>query len=802
MTTRQTTQQSTRPRTDEPGETITRPIEDIATMFADMSTELGRFSEQILERLADVETTRGEPDHSPESGSASDRLPPPTRARRAVPVPLLGEPVDTSFTRPTSTPDALNSWVYPRGEPVDTSFTRPTSTPDALNSWVYPRGEPVDTSFAPSTRTPVAQAAGVDPHQGGPWPDRSLQGESGAAARSRAEPNPASRTPHPPAAEPSTAGPSAAEQAAGPQATGRGPAVPEPPVFDRVLHWTSRHGIRLLAWSGGAVTLLGIVLLLVMAVQQGWLGPLGRVVGGAALGLALPIAGRHVHRRSAAGMSAALVATGIATLYLDVIAATALYGFLPPPGGLVAALALAGGGLWIADRWTSQPLAVGVVLGCAVCAPLLFGSQLGAPGTSMALLTGFLVMLKLAAMPVQMRRGWPVLTVVSALPAVLSALVANAHAATVGPPWPAAWAATTVAVTGIALAVITSTRRPRDPVSIVLLLAAGSPALLVAPLLPRWAGSVVVGIVIVLYAAVWLGQRLLFNRLVPRPLGIAAGGAAALALLQLSVTALDGSARSPALLAQSVALGILAVRLRGKGILLTALVYGGSGALLAATLDVPPMLFTSFPAEPYIVDGLIRWGSVLPGIAAFALIGLAALVLTRSAVGLGVVPPRHPGLLLPAAALLYGSGGAVLSSFLAIAPTTTGFLAGHGAITVSWLLAAFVLLLRGLRSGPHRLAGFVLIFTALAKLALFDVSALDGFARVGTFLAAGLLLLAGGTWYARRIADRQTPDGQTPDGQTPDGQTPDGQTADRQTADRPADPVDSRHDPRGGDTAR
>src|SRR5436305_2241204 len=46
-------------------------------------------------------------------------------------------------------------------------------------------------------------------------------------------------------------------------------------------------GSRVLAWVGGAVTLLGVVLLLVLAVQRGWLGPLPRVLVGAGFGLAL-----------------------------------------------------------------------------------------------------------------------------------------------------------------------------------------------------------------------------------------------------------------------------------------------------------------------------------------------------------------------------------------------------------------------------------------------------------------------------------------------------------------------------------
>jgi uncharacterized membrane protein len=49
----------------------------------------------------------------------------------------------------------------------------------------------------------------------------------------------------------------------------------------------------------------------------------------------------------------------------------------------------------------------------------------------------------------------------------------------------------------------------------------------------------------------------------------------------------------------------------------------------------------------------------------------------------------------------------------------------------------------------------VLVGAAVAKLVLFDLVALDGLARVGAFLGAGLVLLAAGTRYARMVAEAE-----------------------------------------------
>ncbi|HEY4418766.1 MAG TPA: DUF2339 domain-containing protein, partial [Pseudonocardia sp.] len=140
------------------------------------------------------------------------------------------------------------------------------------------------------------------------------------------------------------------------------PARPRSPI----------SGARLLAWVGSGVTLLGIVLLLVLAASRGWFSPAARVSAGAVLGMALVVIALRLHRRDSARTGAlALAATGFATLYLVVAAATALYGYLPEVSALLVELVVAAAGLGLADRWRSQLLAGGVVVGAALLAPLL-----------------------------------------------------------------------------------------------------------------------------------------------------------------------------------------------------------------------------------------------------------------------------------------------------------------------------------------------------------------------------------------------------------------------------------------------
>ncbi len=111
---------------------------------------------------------------------------------------------------------------------------------------------------------------------------------------------------------------------------------------------------KILATAGVGVTLIGVALLLVLAAQAGLLRPEFRVAGGAVLAAALVAGGIWSRGRPDGRIGAiALTATGIAAGYLDVLAATKIYDWLPIVVGLGVAGLVAAAGLALAHRWRS-----------------------------------------------------------------------------------------------------------------------------------------------------------------------------------------------------------------------------------------------------------------------------------------------------------------------------------------------------------------------------------------------------------------------------------------------------------------
>ena len=92
--------------------------------------------------------------------------------------------------------------------------------------------------------------------------------------------------------------------------------------------------------------------------------------------------------------------------------------------------------------------------------------------------------------------------------------------------------------------------------------------------------------------------------------------------------------------------------------------------------------------------------------------------------------------------------------------TGLGFRIGHALATVTWMAAAAWLLLRGLeRSRDADLTlrtGLLLSGISVAKLFLFDFSALSGIVRSVAFIVTGLLLLATASRYAKAYQRSRT----------------------------------------------
>jgi uncharacterized membrane protein len=150
----------------------------------------------------------------------------------------------------------------------------------------------------------------------------------------------------------------------------RPPRPPREPIDLSIL-----LGARALAWTGGAVTLLGIVFFFVLAVDRGWIGPTARVLLGASVSAVLIVAALWLRKRfgdTYASVSAAGV--GIAGFYTTLLAATALYDLIPSSAAMVAAAAIASVGAVMAWRWNSETLASLGLLG-AILAPVAIAIQ-------------------------------------------------------------------------------------------------------------------------------------------------------------------------------------------------------------------------------------------------------------------------------------------------------------------------------------------------------------------------------------------------------------------------------------------
>lgn len=510
--------------------------------------------------------------------------------------------------------------------------------------------------------------------------------------------------------------------------------------------WWQRDGVvaRLLAVVGAGITLIGVAFLLAIAIQAGIFGPLARVLSGAVLSAALVAAAAVVRRRQESPVGAiGLAATGIAAGYLDVLAVTRIYDWVPAALGLVVAGVLAAGGLVLARAWRSQLLAVLVVLGVAVLAPVVGGSEV-------LLVGAFLLTLTIAGYPAQWGRRWPVLEIARVVPTTLYAVVAVAaqddgHEGTL--------MALVLALFVLATALAPLVRGVRAgtglPTSLaVLALVAALPALVAGMAEDR---PVAVVVLLVLAAAhlvaAWAGR--------------------------VDAVPVLSRLREPSLVVAALALLLLAGRGPGESfvplaLLVVAIGWVGAAAAVRSTsvavVALPVALVALLPALRHVPSLLARGQAdrvdpvhVLEAVCVVVLLALVATAVQ-------VLAPRSPELARAAACaavlalpLPLVLGGSVLGSAAGIGdePAVAGFLVGHALATVVWMALAAALLVRGLGrtddAGVSVLAGLGLAATAVVKLLFFDLSTLDGLPRVLSFIVAGVLLLAMGSGYASAL---------------------------------------------------
>ncbi|WP_051027605.1 DUF2339 domain-containing protein [Nocardia higoensis] len=514
---------------------------------------------------------------------------------------------------------------------------------------------------------------------------------------------------------------------------------------------------RLLAVAGVAVTLIGVVMLLVLAAQAGLFGPVPRVVAGAVLSAALVGAGIRVAGRAGGRVGAtALAATGIAGAYLDVVAVTAIYDWLHPVPGFGVALGVAAGGVALAVRWNSQPLAVLVVAGAAASAPFV---------TTGTVLLSFLIVLQLSWLLVHRVRDWPYLHVARTLPVVVAAIAFITAAAMETPREQVGTlmaASVAIALVGLAGALLVVRIRPADLTASLALAAAATPLPVAAPaLLDRWT-AVVVAIV---YAAVLLTVSAAHLLPKSRALTGIPGHTATVAAVLGAVALLEACVGGTNSRTLPIALFLVALGFTGVAGQQRSRVAAGIGAAFGV---IGGLAFLSDAGPATLASRWIAQDDLGAGTAVAAVAGLAVLAATVwSLRRIGAADASARGAeesvvwVAASVAALYLVSAASVAIGVAVGGAD-GFVVGHSVATILWMASATGALFYGLRnlsaeSGAIAKvalgSGLLLTAAAIAKLLLFDLATLDGFVRVIAFLAVGVLLLLTGTRYARAFAE-------------------------------------------------
>ena len=501
---------------------------------------------------------------------------------------------------------------------------------------------------------------------------------------------------------------------------------------------------KVLAVAGVAVTLVGVVLLLVLAAQAGILRPQIRVVGGFALSAALVGVGYRLHGRPGGRTGAiALAATGIAAAYLDIIAVTAYYQWIPAAAGLAVAAAVGGGGLVLARRWNSEHLGLLVLVPLIVLAPIVTADL-------DLLLIGFLLALSAAALPVQLGKDWigmfaaRIAAATLPLLAVLASYGDHDQGLLIG--GACAVAALLAVVSG--LLVLPNTTRPG---ALAVLSATGTLPVLVARAV---VGPVSAAVLAAALSAVMLALVLVRRGLPPVVVRVFATLSAVAALIAVT-TALHGSVLAPVLLAMAV---LIAVAGQSSAVARWAAVgFGCVGVLVYLSYASPGSLITATARSAADTVSTLAAGVLL-----IALVAATARAYAVAGIGSGADPAHVPILAAIGGSLVgYAVTAMTVTTGVALAGTGAGFLAGHMAATLCWIAIAAALLRYALRLADRDArrwavtAGLVLVGAATAKLFLFDLATLDGMFRVAAFMVAGLLLLGMGTGYARSLAQQE-----------------------------------------------
>ena len=514
-------------------------------------------------------------------------------------------------------------------------------------------------------------------------------------------------------------------------------------------------GARALAWSGGAVTLLGVVLLFALAVNRGWIGPWERCGIGFAASAFVFVGGLWLRRRYGTTYSAlAAVGAGIGGAYASLLAAGALYHLVPGWAALVVAAIIASLGVATSIAWSAE-----LVAGLGMVGAMIVPVAVAFDGGLTTLRTGFVTIVLAATGVVAVRLRWSRLLVVG-VAASLPQIAALVWQAAPG----SASATVLAAVFGLLYLGLAAAWQLRHGPALRSL--PGSLAVLAAVLGAASARHLFdgadEGLALLVVAGTYGAAAAAFlARRTQRDLssalwaiGLAVGVVAHADLVGGSVLAIGWAA-------EAVVLAWLAQRVREPRFQLGALAYLALAVGHSLVLDAP--LGHLFVARAHPATGAL---AIVGAAVAAAVTALYARrqeepppaglfrVLEPFFVSLRACQPALREALLWAGGALatYAASLGILELAEAAGAYSPGaFDWGQVPVSALWALLAAALLVLGAarRSGHLTYGGAVLLGAVLAKSLLYDLVYVGDPAGLYAALAVGAIVLLGGYLYGR-----------------------------------------------------
>jgi len=187
------------------------------------------------------------------------------------------------------------------------------------------------------------------------------------------------------------------------------PAMP----FD----WEAFMGVKMFAWLGGLALFLGVVFMVKYSFENNLITPIGRILIGGTVGLALVATGWGLARGRYRVTAQSLCATGIVILYADLFAAHSFYALISLTTAFFAMSAVTLFSFLLAVNLSAQVIAILGLLGGFLTPVLLRTGVDNAPALFL-----YIVLLDLGLAAVALRKHWHYLVLLAAIGTSLTQL--------------------------------------------------------------------------------------------------------------------------------------------------------------------------------------------------------------------------------------------------------------------------------------------------------------------------------------------------------------------------------------------